>query len=66
MSASILKVVCGWCSLVMRAGDLPVSHGLCTRCARRFEANETAGVSPSKPRTVFRKSSQSHLGYVTT
>jgi len=32
-------VVCGWCSVVLRAGnpDLPVSHGLCASCESKLE-----------------------------
>ena len=33
-----LHVVCGWCKLVMHAGDTsqPTSHGICKQCAARF------------------------------
>jgi hypothetical protein len=66
MSAAILKVVCGWCSLVMQQGNLPVSHGLCARCARRFEANETGGVSLQRRERCSVNTPQSPSGSVVT
>lgn len=34
-------LICSWCSLVMRVGSLPASHGICEACAvREFAAAE--------------------------
>jgi hypothetical protein len=35
----IYRLICSWCDVVIREGDpkLPVSHGICTGCAHKFE-----------------------------
>lgn len=27
-----MKVVCGWCGLLIRDGEEPISHGMCPQC----------------------------------
>jgi hypothetical protein len=34
-----MRVVCAWCGQMLKEGRGPVSHGICLRCARRFEAS---------------------------
>lgn len=38
MSALTMRVLCGWCGVLIKAGDPdgPVSHGICPRCAAKF------------------------------
>jgi hypothetical protein len=38
-----MTLICAWCKRVMRAGDpeLPISHGMCPACRKKFE-QETA------------------------
>jgi hypothetical protein len=31
------KTVCGWCGLIMKAGEKPVSHGICSECLKKPE-----------------------------
>ena len=33
-----MKLICGWCQIVMRDGSLPASHGLCPTCAEKLQA----------------------------
>jgi len=40
--ASALRVVCGWCGTVLRdskCGNGLTSHGMCSACVERFEAD---------------------------
>ena len=30
------RMLCAWCGCVIRDGDLPISHGLCSSCERRY------------------------------
>jgi len=33
-----MKMICAWCKKVIRKGpEEPVSHGMCSQCARRME-----------------------------
>ena len=32
-----MKVVCSWCTKVMRGGLEPVSHGICVVCIEKME-----------------------------
>lgn len=34
-----MTVVCAWCKRILVAGLPPVSHTICARCARDFEAS---------------------------
>lgn len=35
-----LRVVCSWCGILLRNGPPhPISHGICPRCAEKFEAS---------------------------
>lgn len=31
-----LKIVCGWCSIVIKNGIEPVSHGICAHCSKQY------------------------------
>jgi hypothetical protein len=33
-----MKVVCAWCTTVIRDGVAPISHGICAPCVVRVEA----------------------------
>lgn len=38
-----VRVVCSWCSVVIREGSEPVSHGLCPSClAKHFPEEASA------------------------
>jgi hypothetical protein len=39
MTPVILRLVCAWCRIVIRAGSpgAQTSHGMCAACRRRFE-----------------------------
>ena len=41
-AASHPQEVCGWCSVVITPGTLPVSHGMCLKCAAGFQAEVKA------------------------
>lgn len=32
-----VKLICAWCSELLRDGTLPASHGMCSRCRDKFE-----------------------------
>lgn len=35
-----MKVICGWCQIVITEGPAkPVSHGLCTSCCAKWNAD---------------------------
>jgi hypothetical protein len=35
--ARVMKVLCAWCGLLLKAGPpAPVSHGMCAACAKKF------------------------------
>lgn len=36
MIAPIRKLICAWCSRVLREGIEPASHGICISCALQF------------------------------
>lgn len=38
------RVVCSWCSVVMREGSVPSSHGICKGCFDRVMTEEGATV----------------------
>ncbi|MEP7304232.1 MAG: hypothetical protein ABJA98_01815 [Acidobacteriota bacterium] len=33
-----LQLICAWCDVVLRAGALPASHGICSECFDRVVA----------------------------
>lgn len=35
-----MRLICGWCGLVMRDGELPPSHGICLVCLRELMQEE--------------------------
>ena len=43
--ASVLRVVCGWCGVVLTEGTAlePVSHGMCASCVAAFGARLDGG-----------------------
>jgi hypothetical protein len=34
-----MRVICAWCGQMLKEGRGPISHGICHRCARHFEAS---------------------------
>ena len=42
LAAGKPQEVCGWCSVVITPGTLPVSHGMCLKCAAGFQAEVKA------------------------
>lgn len=40
-----MMAVCSWCSVIMRPGREPVTHGICPACA----AEELRKLGPVKP-----------------
>jgi len=32
-----MAVICAWCKIVLRAGTLPASHGICSACLAQFD-----------------------------
>lgn len=37
-AATVHAIICAWCGLVMRFGELPVSHGMCKPCEGKLNA----------------------------
>lgn len=35
---SPIKVICAWCRVVLRDGNLPISHGICPTCSAKLAA----------------------------
>jgi ferredoxin len=36
------RCVCSWCNVLIRAGVLPITHGMCPTCSARLHAEMDA------------------------
>ncbi len=36
--STILRCECAWCGLLMRDGETPCSHSICTACSAKMDA----------------------------
>jgi hypothetical protein len=51
--SNVIKIVCGWCSRVLREGSSPVSHGICQSCELKAFPDETVAATEAEPRPMM-------------